>query len=712
MVIFRTPFLKDARQRLLLGILLVSASILAYLALIQPWSLRQEQLPILVGDVAPQDLSAPRDIQYVSQVRTDEARAAAERAVEPVYGPADPAVARIQVDGLTSVLLYISGVRIDEFASLDQKRDDLSLVQGIQLDQETSDALLALSQNRWEAIRVEALNLLARVMQSAIRSEDLESVRQSLPSRVTLSLTEGDAEIVVALVSPLVTANSFYSPDLTDTTRQEARAYVEPVIQSYVEGQTIVARGQIIKAADFEALTQLGLVSPEDPGLYFAGAAALVAISAVFNVLYFLRQRSPLLNDLRRLIMLAILFLIFLYAARISLPNRTVIPYLFPIPAFGLLMSALFGIESGIVYSLLLSVLATYGMPDGLGLLPYYLLPSLCGVLALGRARRLGQFLYAGVAISAVGMAVLVAYRLPFGELDVVGMATLAGAAIFAGVAAASIALPLQYVLAQFLGLTTALQLLEISRPDSALLKYFLQRAPGTYQHSLQVANLAEQAAEAIGADGLLARVGALFHDVGKSVDPLFFVENQPTDQINSHDDLDPGESAATIIRHVTDGLTLARKYRLPQRVIDFISEHHGTLITSYQYNHALERVGGVKDAVNKQDFRYPGPNPRSRETAILMFSDSVEARARANRPKNDDEMRAIVRDVIDRCQREGQLDDTPLTQRELTRITESFVTTLRVTYHPRLEYPRDERTSGTDPDAPTHPIFTLPKRQ
>jgi putative nucleotidyltransferase with HDIG domain len=248
----------------------------------------------------------------------------------------------------------------------------------------------------------------------------------------------------------------------------------------------------------------------------------------------------------------------------------------------------------------------------------------------------------------------------------------------------------LLFILAQFLGLTTALQLLEISRPDSSLLNYFLQRAPGTYQHSLQVANLAEQAAECIQADTLLTRVGALFHDVGKAANPLFFVENQPPSQIDSHDDLKPETSAQVIIRHVADGLELARKYHLPRRLQDFIAEHHGTLITRYQYNRAMQIAKADNSQVDEAKFRYPGPAPRSKETALLMFADGVEARARAERPGNDDEVRALVRSVIERCQKYGQLDNAPLSQRDLTDIIESFVTTLRVTYHPRLEYPKD----------------------
>jgi hypothetical protein len=194
--------------------------------------------------------------------------------------------------------------------------------------------------------------------------------------------------------------------------------------------------------------------------------------------------------------------------------------------------------------------------------------------------------------------------------------------------------------------------------------------------------------AEKIGADPLLTRVGAQFHDIGKALNPTFFIENQIPGNVNTHHDIPPEESAATIIRHITDGVQLARKYRLPGRLHDFILEHHGTLITRYQYNQAMEAAGGDVTKVDIEKFRYPGPRPNSRETALLMLADATEARARAERPVDDDGLRALVRSVIETVQRYSQLDDTLLTLRDLHLITESFVTTLRGTYHPRIQYP------------------------
>jgi len=697
-----------SRQGFLAILLLASVSILAFIALIQPWSLRQETLPLKVGDVAPQDMRATRDISYVSQVKTEEVRAAAERAVDPIYAPPDPLIARGQLEKLREVLSRITSVRSDTNTLLSQKQADLAALEGVSLQPVDIEYLLAISSTRWDTVQAEALNVLEQVMRNPIRSEELETVRQNIPSMVSFTLTEAESALVITLASPFVAANSFYSPELTQAARQAARDAVPPVTQSYIKGQSIVSSGQVISAADFEALAELGLIRPGGKTIEYIGAAALVLLAAAFTTMYFYRRQSPMVNDLRGLILMALLFLLFLAGARVVLPNRTVAPYLYPISAFGLLVSALFGMESGMVFSLLLGALSAYGMPDALGLLPYYVLGSFFGILVLGQARRVGNFLWAAVAIAGASAAMVVAYRLVFTTIDWIGIATLLGAAVFSGVASTSIALPAQYLLAQFLGLTTALQLLEISRPDFPLLRYFLQRAPGTYQHSLQVANLAEQAAERIHADGLLTRVGALFHDIGKTANPLFFVENQPPDQIDAHQGLEPVTTSETIIRHVADGLELAKKYRLPRRIHDFISEHHGTLITRYQYNAALEAAGGHSDQVDIEKFRYSGRPPRSRETALLMLADGVEARARAEHPKDDDEMRAIVRSVIEYRQQAGQLENTPLTQRDLQDVIESFITTLRGTYHPRLEYPREQPAVG---DASTAPVAGATKK-
>jgi putative nucleotidyltransferase with HDIG domain len=695
-----------SRQTILSGLIFSCVVILTFSIIIQPWAFREESPSLKLGDVAQQEIRAPKKIEYVSQVRTEEARAEAERAIEPVYAIPDPTVARGQLEKLRSFLITISGVRADQSSVMEDKLSDLLAIEDYGINQDGSNTLLSLTDERWDMVKREASNTLELVMRNPIQSDNLEAVRQGLSSRISLSLSEQEVKLVSELVSPFVAANSFYSPDLTETARSIARNLVEPILISYRQGETIISSGQVVTPLDYEALVVQNLIFPENHGKETLGGGAVVILGMVLMILYMARIRPKFMFDLRSSIIIAILFLVFFASARLSIPNRTIVPYLFPIPAFGLLISSLFGIESGMVLSLVISFLVAYGLPNSLELMAYYFLSTMSAILALGSARRVGHFLRASGVIASVGFLVVTAYRFPFYETDIIGMATLAGAAIFNGIASTSLALLMQFILAQFLGLTTAMQLMEFSRPDFPLLKYFLLRAPGTYQHSLQVVNLAEQAAEKIRADALLTRVGALYHDIGKAENAAFFIENQIPGNVDPHDDIDPSVSAATIIAHVTDGLFLAKKYRLPSRLFDFISEHHGTLLTRYQYNRALELARDDETAFDVEKFRYPGPTPQSRETALIMFADGVEAIVRAKQPNNEEDLRMIVRKVVENAQKEGQLEDTPLTQRDLNVIIESFISTMQGIYHPRLEYPRDVIRIGSNVSGKEEPII------
>jgi len=675
--------------RVLQILILILVGLVTFGALTLPIGLRPDSPQVEEGAVAPRDLQAPRDIEYVSEVRTDEARLAAESGVALVYTTPDPAIARQQIERLRTIIQVITSIRDDATLTSDQKSASLVSLSDVRLNVKTIDYLLSISNARWEATQQESLRVLELIMRRAIHEDAVGSAQASVPSLVSLTLSEEQSALVSELVSALIVPNSFYSDELTQAAKVAARESVKPVVQSYKANETIVPGGEIITPADMEALQQLGLIRPGQRLEDTIGAAALTILSVVFVPLYFFRRkRNSVINDARSVVVIALVFIVFLIGARL-VTNRTLAPYAYPLQAAGLLLVTLFGLEAGLVISIPLSMLAGYGLVNSLDLTPYYLISSLVGLLVLGPARRFWGFLRAGAAITATGLAILLAYRFPIFSTDWLGAVQLSGAVAFSGFASASIALLLQYLLAQTLGLTTAMQLLDISRPDSPLLQFFLRSAPGTYQHSLQVANLAEQAAERIGADPLLTRVGAQFHDVGKALNPVFFIENQIPGNVDKHHDMPPETAAATIIRHVTDGVQVARKYRLPRRLEDFILEHHGTLITRYQYSQALEAAGGNASKVDIEKFRYPGPRPRSRETALLMLADGSEARARAERPATDNDLRALVQSVIDTAQKNGQLDDTLLTLRDLNLIAESFVTTLRGTYHPRIQYPK-----------------------
>lgn len=688
-------------------VLLAVCALLSWGALIFPLAIRPSLSPLKIGDVADQDIQSPRDLTYVSDLLTEQTRAEASDKVEPIYLPTDPTITRGQIEKLRVALNFINTTRFDSYATLEQKIADISLLDNVKFDHDTIETTINLSDSQWQTIQQESISVMEQVMRRTIREDQVTDARKSIPTLISFSLAEDQASLVSKIVAPFITPNSLYSQELTDQAKQEAIAKIEPVTRSYLSGETIVRRGQIINALAYEALDKFNLIQQDTQREEIWASLVLVAVLSVFIVLYFKQRPLPILNGLKNLLMIGITFLVFLYLVKIIIPNRTVVPYLFPLSAFALTLASLYNLEIAILFPIVLAILSSYGLPNSLDLTIFHIITSLIGVLVLGKGRRIVNFFSAGIAIGFSGSAIILAYRLIDTTTDWLGLATLIGASFLNGIAAASLTLLLQFLLSQLLGVTTSLQLMDLLRPDHPLLQQMLREMPGSYQHSLQVSNLAEQAAEKIGANALLTRAGAIYHDAGKSLNPGFFIENQIHGKLDSHDDLNAQDVAQIIIRHVSDGVMLARKFRLPPRIQDFMREHHGTLITRYQYSQAIKAAGGDASLVNKEDFRYPGPSPRSRETALLMFADVVEARARAEIPKDEEDLKSLIRNVIEYCQKEGQLDNTNLTLKDLSVITDSFAKTLRNTYHSRIKYPDMKSPSKIDLpiSPPTEPI-------
>lgn len=686
--------------------LVVVTILLTYLALVLPLLSRLHAPGLHEGDVATQDYNAPRSFSYISEVLTAQRQNAAERSVATVYSAPNTSISRQQLESLQGALAYINSVRGDKYASGDQKVDDLAALEDIRLSLTTAQGVLGLSDARWQVVQQEAINVLEETMRTAIRPDRLEESRGLATNLVSLSIPEEQAAIVAELAAGFVAANSLPSETLTEAARQKAREAVEPASRTFLAGQTVVSRGQVLSAADVEALNELGLGTPTTQWQDLVSPAILTLLIIALAA-FSMRQINPQVFEPRSLALVTLLSLAFLFGARMTIPGHTLIPYAYPIAGFSLVIAAIFGPELALAAALPLSLLAAYDMESGLELTLYYSLGSLFGVLGLGKARRVLSFFRAALAIFIASACVVWIYRLPLPSTDTAGLLSLTAAAAFTGLASGSLALVLQFFAAQVMGMTTPMQLMELSRPDNLLLQSLLRDSAGTYQHSLQVANLAEQAAERIGADPLLVRVGALYHDVGKTLNPVFFIENQMTGMLNPHDDLDPLTSAQTIIRHVTDGLTLGRKYHLPRRILDFISEHHGTMITRYQYIKAVNAAGGDESKVDIEGFRYPGPRPQSLETAILMLADGCEARVRAEKPKDEEELEQLVKSLIDNRVAIGELDDTRITLQDINQIADSFTTTLRGVYHPRVKYPTLETPQNSE--LPTRP---LPSRE
>ncbi|MGD0573960.1 MAG: HDIG domain-containing metalloprotein [Anaerolineales bacterium] len=683
-------WLRPLLQGLPMGSLVVATALASTLLLALPIMPGERSVSLSLGQVAPQDVLAPRSVAFVSQVLTDQARQEAVSQVLPVYDPADPNIARQQAQSLVSSLAYITAVRADAYSTPSQKVQDLLSMAVVHLDESTASQVLQLSDVDWQLVQAQCASVLEQVMRQEIRPDRLADARDSLPAYVSLSLPESEAVLVADLVHNLVVPNSLFNKASTEALQQEVASKVAPVTRSFVSGQVVISRGKVITAADLEAITALGLNSGGlDARTTLSDVLAVVLVTTLL-MLYMrtLRMRPPL--RFRHALLLSLFFLLFIAGAQVMIPSHTVLPFLYPAASLSLCLAALFGPGLGLFSGILIGVLSGMIAGGRLDLALYAALGSSMAVLTLGRAERPLNFFLAGLAGSLAGVAVVLMTWLTEPSADLAGILTLTAASLGNGLLSGSLAIGLLLLAGSLFDTTTNMQLLELSRPDQPLLRMILRNAPGTYQHSLQVANLAEHAGEAINANTLLLRVGALYHDAGKAAKPKYFVENQGPEG-NPHDQLDPSTSARLIMQHVIDGLDLARRNHLPSRVRDLIPEHHGTLRASFQYNLALKAAGGEASQVDESLYHYPGPRPRSKEAALLMLADGVEAKFRALAPKTAGEIETLVRTLIEDRLAQHQFDDTDLTLKDLEQVRLALTETLRSSLHARLKYPEDE---------------------
>ena len=428
----------------------------------------------------------------------------------------------------------------------------------------------------------------------------------------------------------------------------------------------------------------------------------LLSIAVVTTLMAWMwRFRSRLWHRNNAMLLLA-LALLTATTLLVVTGEGTIAPYLVPTFAVGLLLAVL--LDSGVASVVTALVALMAGVITGsMELAAYTFLGGLVGTIVIGRGERLSQFVQAGAAITVVNMAVIVSFTLVLGSDDLEVFVQLLAASAVSAFGAAIIAAGTFAVLGSLFGITTSYQLLELANPTQPLLRRLLLEAPGTYHHSLMVGNLAEQAAEAIGADALVTRVAAYYHDIGKLYDPMVFIENQAGGE-NVHDELPPEESAAMIVGHVARGIDIAYQYKLPKALIGFIPQHHGTALMGYFYAKArqiaAEEAGAPintaagKEAADKVDprrFRHAGPKPQTREAAILMLADSVEASVRSLGSHDEPAIRAMVSQIISDRLIDGQFDECDLTLRDLDRTRESFIEQLLAMYHRRIAYPTNK---------------------
>lgn len=665
------------------------------------------QVLVRVGDVAQRDIVAPRQITYASEVLTEQRRVLAANAVPDAYDPPQARVGRQQFTLSGQILDFIASVRSDSFADSALKTEYIKAISSLDLSPEVITHIIDLSTPAWERVAAEVQVVLERAMREEIRENNLADERRKVPARVRLDLTDEDVAIVSDIVQDLLVPNSFYNAERTAERREDARDAVQTVTTTLERNETILRAGDIVTELDIEALRVLGLQQSTWSWQEVRAAAALTLLLGCLLLYYLWRQEPKLWLRSVDLALLAGLIVLFVLAAKAAIPARALLPYFFPYAALTMILALVLNARIALIVTGLFTLLIGWLTAGNVELMAYGLSGSLLGMLKLRQGDRFANYMWAALYVMVANLAVVAVFRIAAANWDWQGILELSLASLVNGLATITVVMLGIYLIGVLFGIVTPLQLLELSRPTHPLLRQLLLKAPGTYHHTLIVSNMAERAAEAIGADALLTRVGAYYHDVGKTIRPYFFVENR-TEGMDPHARLDPLTSAQIIVTHVKDGIDLARKYRLPQPIIDFIPEHQGTALVSYFYHQAKQQASSP-DMIDETAFSYPGPKPRSRETAITMLADGAEATVRARRPTSIEELDQIVAESIQRRLLSGQLDESPLTVADLNAIRGAFVDVLRGLHHPRINYPNDAKTTS-QPSTDAVPPVPVPE--
>lgn len=652
---------------------------------------------LTVGSVPAEDIIASEEGLFVSEILTEQEKQNVLDQVPTVYHSPDPNVARQQRVLTENILAFIDNVRADAFATLDQQVADVHEITSLILDgdDETIAALLQLPEERWTLVRNEIISVLERVMRDPIRGSDLQHERDQLPTQVSLRLSPQESHIVTMITGDVIRANTFENPEQTALDRELALGNVEPQQRHFITGQIVAPANLRIDNLSFEALQELGLLAQtSNRGARILRALLASAIVTGMIGLYISRFDAQLpLTDGGGLLMKAALFLIALAAVR-SFGTSNL--YLMPAAALGILYVALSRPNFAIVATVGFAFLA--GLMSRSPSLEYASLmaaANISAILTLRNAARLNSYFLAGLAVGITNVVVIAIFALLIGFDALVPSHLIQG--FFNGLLIVpTTSFAVMYILTVIFNLPTPFKLMDLSQPSKPLLQRLLREAPGTYQHSLQVANLAEQAADAIGADTQLTHVAALYHDVGKMGNPYFFTENQQQMR-NPHDALgDPYRSADIIVDHVIEGDEIAKNYNLPNRIRDFIREHHGTTQVFVFYQRALNAAGNTEE-VDPGDFSYPGPIPQSRETAIMMLADSCESAIRAVHPESNQEISELVHRIVDGKRSDGQLDNSNLTLNDLRKIEETFIDIFKGLFHTRIDYAKAVKSAPAD---------------
>lgn len=656
-----------------------------------------------VGSIAHETINAPRDV--VDEVATAERRTAAAEAVEATYRFQEG----VKEEVLSSIANYFSQLRTiqqygvtlmdhknrtDSGFSEDEIDYALKLSTDLNLNKYQISTLLRTKTDAFEDMVSTVTTAVSNSLNTTIRegqvSQSIQTILQIVGYKVDVSLTQN---ILPTLLRSCIRPNMIIDADATEEARQKAMDAIEPVV--YLQGQNIIREGDRITKNQLEMLHTLGLLreTTYDYSVY-AGSFLLVALTMLCFALILLLLKKELLQEPKKVFVLMLILIICVGLAALTslIPNI----YIIPVTLGPILAAVLIGHIAGVSLTMPIS-LFYFGLISGSTVtsswdaVMIFSISAISSIVTIqflnGHPQRI-RVLLAGLISAFCGMLVLLTFRLMISDQkgDLLEQLLWIG---LGGLLSGVLAIALQPAFESIFRLATPSKLLEMTNPNQPLMRRLMIEAPGTYHHSIIVANLAEAAAQRIHANLYLARAGAYYHDIGKLQRPLYFKENQMGD--NPHEKTDPYVSAAILTSHTRDGLLIAQKERFPQEVQDIIQQHHGVTPVMFFYHKALQMSDGKPVDIN--EFRYNGPKPQTKEAAIVMLADTIEAAVRTMKDPTPKAIDQFIERLVRGKLEDGQLSDCPLSLHDIDEICNAFSGILKGVYHERIEYPEVHHT-------------------
>ena len=521
------------------------------------------------------------------------------------------------------------------------------------------------------------------VFSRVVQREELQEVAQREIQAIP-ELADMFIQIIATVVKPNLTFNS----SLTEASVQELLADINPNKGVVEKGARIIAKGEVVEGEKYEKLNSLRdqfqsqVWSQSNYNWLVLGYAILVSLVFVMLFLFLRKYRPEIYEHNTKVSFIFINMLLMIFVTTLVIKLDTAYVYLIPMCILPIVLKSFFDARLGLFAHVLTLLLLGFVVPNSFEFIFLQIIAGIVTILTVSElSKRANLFISVGQITGVYILGYLAFFIVQEGSLERIAIENFVYF-VMCGLITL-FAFPLIYAYERLFGLVSEVSLLELSNTNTPLLKELSNKAPGTFHHSLNVANLAEAAAQEIGANSMLVRVGALYHDIGKMDNPTNFTENQ-VNSINTLNDLEPKESTKIIIGHVIKGIELARKYKLPERIIDFIRTHHGTNLVYFFYKKELDLQGSAVES----DFRYPGPKPFSKETAILMMADSVEAASKSLKDPTSTKINEFVESIVDMHMEQGQFDNANITFKEIGQVKKVLKKKLTNMYHLRVAYP------------------------